>query len=379
MKKILVLLLNDFTYDARVRKEALSLSKRYEVVIEAFGNEKTVSIEKINDNLQVFRTVKYVRPKNKFIKKLNQLYVYFSYLIHILAHYSSRVDIIHCNDLKPLPVAVILKLFSRMRPKVVYDAHEYETETGEFGFIGKKIVEIIERYSIKFCNAVITVSDSIGNEYVRKYNIQKLFIVMNCPLYNVTKKNDIIRNKLNIGKKKKIFLFIGGLSLADRGIDKIIEAFKKIENSNCVIVFIGSGTAENLIKDTANKYKNIFYHDAIKPKNVLQYTSSADFGFILYWRNCLNHEYALPNKLFNNIMCEIPSIVSDRHEMKRIIEGNNVGVVIRENSEEGILAAIRKTDDADLVKMKRKLRELSKVYNWEVQEKVLLKAYDSIA
>jgi len=127
-----------------------------------------------------------------------------------------------------------------------------------------------------------------------------------------------------------------------RGIEILLDTFKTIDDEKSIIVFMGYGPLEDLIKVADKNYKNIYFHKAVTPDILLDYTSSADFGILFYENNCLNHYYCSPNKMFEYLMAEIPVIVSNLYEMKRLVEKNKIGVVAQENSPNGLKEAILK-------------------------------------
>ena len=83
----------------------------------------------------------------------------------------------------------------------------------------------------------------------------------------------------------------------------------------------------------------------------------------------------MPNKLFEYLMVELPVIVSNLYEMKRLVEHNQIGVVAKENTPEGLKEAIEKSVKSDKVELSENIKKVKKIYNWEEQEKVLLGIY----
>lgn len=144
-----------------------------------------------------------------------------------------KEEIFHCNDLYALPPAYIIKKFFNKDVKIVYDCHEHETEAGVY--LGKPLLKwlakIFERKMIKAVDSVITVSDSIAQDYVRLYQIKKPHLVMNCPNYKRYRSFNLFREKFNIGEDKTLFLFQGEY-LQGRGVEKLIEIFKELEKVN---------------------------------------------------------------------------------------------------------------------------------------------------
>jgi glycosyltransferase involved in cell wall biosynthesis len=146
-------------------------------------------------------------------------------------------------------------------------------------------------------------------------------------------------------------------------------------NNNAVAVFMGYGPLEKLIKSKAKNSKKIFFLPAVPPNEVLKYTASADYGFSLIEDICLSYKYCLPNKLFEYLMAEIPVIVSNLPEQKKIVEKYKVGVVVRENTPEGLREAVGEILRLDRDELVRNIKKVKKFFNWENQEKILLNVY----
>ena len=77
-------------------------------------------------------------------------------------------------------------------------------------------------------------------------------------------------------------------------------------------------------------------------------------------------------------MAEIPVIVSNLPEMKHLVETNQVGIVAPENSPVGLQQAIQKIVTMDQNAFKKNIKTAKLIYNWEQQEKVLLKVYSEL-
>ena len=371
LKIITSIVLNNFKNDSRVLKENISLQNAgYDVKVVALHEEPLKEYDEVQ-NISVHRIKLKSRGWSK--NKAVQLLKYFEFVYRVVKEYKNS-DIFHCNDLNALPVGVIIKFFYNKDIKIVYDAHEYETEINGLKGIQKKLLKILENNFIKYADKVITVSDAIADEYVKLYNIKKPALVLNTPLYKKIDKKDIFRESLRIGKDKTIFLYQGGLSKG-RGIEILLDTFKQINDEKSVIVFMGYGPLEKLIKTVSKEYNNIYFHKAVSPDVLLDYTSSADFGILFYENSCLNHYYCSPNKMFEYLMAEIPVIVSNLFEMKRLVENNKIGIVAQKNTPNGLKDAIEKAVLLNKEALNKNILKVKELYNWEEQEKVLLKVY----
>lgn len=365
---------NPFTHDSRVLKEALTLHEaNYDVTVVAHGDKGL----KTNDIFHGIHITRLAYLDRKITKStLTKLWAYFNY-VRLSISYGKTFDVLHCHDLNTLPIGVIIKLLYNQNAKVVYDAHEYETEINGLHGIKKTVIKLLEKFLIRYADKIITVSNAIADEYVKLYNIEKPSLVLNAPHYKQIEKKDIFRDIFNINKDQTIFLYQGGLSNG-RGIETLLETFKTIDDKKAIIVFMGYGPLETIILQAQKEHDNIYFHDAVAPDVLLQYTSSADFGLLFYENSCLNHYYCSPNKMFEYLMAELPVIVSNLYEMKRLVEKNHIGVVAKENSPQGLQTAIKEAVKLNRDELQQNIQKVNATYNWQHQEKVLIQLYKEL-
>lgn len=369
---VAIIVLNNFTNDSRVLKEAKTLQENnYNITVVALHEEPLKEFD-IVKNIPVHRIK--LKSRNWSKNKIVQLFKYFELIYKIVKKYKNS-DIVHCNDLNTLPIAVIIKKGFNEKLKIIYDAHEYETETNGLSGISKKLYKRLEKYLIKYADHVITVSDSIADEYVRLYQIKKPSLILNTPpLREKVDKKDLFRKKFNIAKKQKIFLYQGKLAKG-RGIDILLQTFSQTSMKNNCIIFMGYGHLEDKIKSMADKVAQIYFHEAVPHGVILDYTSSADCGISFIEDSCLSYRYCLPNKLFEYMMAEVPVVCSNLPEMKKVVENYKLGVVANEITQQGVSDAIdqivefQKPDD---------LSKIKDIFCWESQEKELLKIYNNL-
>lgn len=371
LKKVISIVLNNFKNDSRVLKENISLQKAgYEVKVVALNEEPLEEFDNVQ-GVSVHRIKLKSRGWSKH--KLVQLLKYFEFVYRVVQQYKDS-DILHCNDLNSLPIGVIIKIFFNRDVKIVYDAHEYETEMNGLKGVQKNLVKWLEKRLIKYADKVITVSDAIANEYVKLYNIEKPVLILNTPAYKIIEKKNIFRETFDISDEKTIFLYQGGL-FSGRGINILLETFKTISDDKVVIIFMGFGPFESTIQEASREYKNIYFHKAVSSDILLDYTSSADFGISTIEDTCLSYRYCLPNKIFEYLMAEIPVIVSNLPEMNKLVQNNVIGVVAEANTSRGLKEAINIAVTLDKEELNKNIKRVKQVYNWEEQENVLLAEY----
>lgn len=287
-------------------------------------------------------------------------------------------DIIHANDLKGLIIASLIKRRYCYDVKIIYDAHEYETETNGLRGIQKKVFQYFEKRYIQNVYRMITVSDTIASEYVRLYDVERPTVLLNVPqvIFDKNRKFDLFRERFKIRRDQKIFLYQGYL-IPGRGIEILIESFSQMKNDHNVIIFMGNGSLTNLIQSYDYTSK-IFYHEFVDPKQYLNFTSSADVGISFIEDISLSDRYCLPNKLFEYIFCGLPVICSNLPEMRKLVEYHSVGIVVKENSIDGFMEAVEEINSIGLDFFKRNLSQASSIYSWANQEKILIDLYNQL-
>lgn len=372
-KKIINLLFNDFTNDNRVLKESRSLVKAgYEVELLATHFDSKLS------NKETIEGIKVIRVNVGRLKLLPWNLIRF--WIKAVTKYRKE-KIFHCNDLYALPPAWFIKKFISQDVKIVYDCHEHETEAQIY--IGKPIIKLLaklfERIMIYDADKVISVSTSIADDYVRLYDIERPKLVLNTPYYQEYKGYDLFRKELGIPKDKIIFLFQGGY-ISGRGIDSLLNIFEILEKENpqLVLAFLVYGKGKEELKKIVNNHNNMYWHEKVTPLVYMKYVSSADWGIYLMEDLCLNHQYALPNKIFDYALGGLPVVVSNLKEMSKFVKDNKIGYVVNPENIKETVAILKKIDSKTKTNFVQNLKNIAREYNWENQEKVLLNIYSSL-
>lgn len=284
-----------------------------------------------------------------------------------------KPDIIHCHDTMVLPLGVIVKIFTNS--KLIYDAHELESNKNSSNKNLGKITFILEKILWNSVDKLIVVSPSIANWYKDNLGEKDTEIIMNSPMLdeNVELKNkDYFRNKYSIPDTSKIFLYIGILGRG-RGIELILDTFKNNQDLSAHLVFLGYGEFKDKLIEDSQIYKNIHVHDAVPHQEVVTIARSADVGLCLIENVSLSDYYCLPNKLFEYAFAEIPILASNFPDIKSVIDKYKLGKY-SELSESSIYEAIKAFEKESIVINSSNLYELS----WQAQEAKLINLYNDI-
>ncbi|SDJ09742.1 glycosyltransferase [Billgrantia gudaonensis] len=372
--KIVNLVLNNFINDSRVLKTSKTLASHgHEVQVVALHETGLPENEK-DGSIRIHRISLVTRnwSKNRVVQAIK----FIEFLIRFIINYR-RADVLHCNDLNALIIGALCKA-TRPAISIVYDSHEYAiNDKPNQSLCSKKFKYFLERFLIFYADQVITVSDSIAEEYARIYKITKPSLVLNCPKYREQPKCNFFREELGLRSDQTIFLYQGGLSKG-RGIELILEAFTGLGSDKNVLVCMGYGPLEILIQRRAKESNTIFFYPAVAPDAILNFTSSADYGISFIEDSCLSYRYCLPNKLFEYLMSGLPVLTSNLYEMKRLVEKEGVGVVAESNTVEGFRKAVMDSLSQDYSSVQENVFEARKKYCWEEQEKIIKEIYDAL-
>jgi len=370
--KAIHIVLNSFSFDYRVQKEVNSLKKAgYQIYVFALQEKDLLEEEPGNPHIRRFKLKTRPWPRKKFFQAFKYLECFY-----LMVKEASKIkpQIVHSHDLNALPIGAFISSIHKI--PLIYDAHEFETEREKIKTKFAKIaLKLLERSLIKKASRVITVSKPIALAYEKMYGV-KPDLILNCPNYQKIKPCQNSREELNLPVNKKIFIYQGGLE-PSRGLETLIETFEELKDKGVALLLIGYGRLEKKICEKAKQNPDlILFKKPVPPDQLYKYTSSSDFGLSLIEKQSLSKYYSLPNKLFQYLMAGLPVIVSNIPEQKRIVERFNCGLVVNSENKEEIKEAIIKLARSDSSFYRQQALKAARIYNWENEEKKLLKIYE---
>ncbi len=377
--KVCMILMSDFTHDARVTKEAKTLADAgHKVKVYALKSKNTLSTEK-RDNFEIIRTEvksRYILPKGQFFFFLK----YIEFLLQIIRQlYNQPFDIYHAHDLETLPIGFII---SKLKNKpLIYDSHELYIDSVKTHRLARPIWYQIEKFLATRTSITIMETQSRGKIFAERYNVAIPEVIMNCQYLDSFTRSDFLRELLPIPVKNKILIYQGKVE-QNRGVDILLEVMDYVKNASLVI--IGPGTyLDNLRKKVkqTDKQSQIFILDPVPWEELSKYTASADLGVFPLQNVCLNYYLSLSNKLFEYLSAGIPVVFSDFPEMRKIIVDNKVGTVINEKDPVAIADSINNILNNQKLyeEMSKNARRIVKEkYNWHIEGRKLLNFYDKL-
>lgn len=376
MTKICMLVTNPCTNDARVLKEATSLSKSgYELVIWAISKEGIPKLEQKDDFF--IKRINRMYNENTFFGKLEYSSKFIYYSI------KENADIYHAHDLSTLLESFIASKWNKS--KLVYDSHELFIRTFSKKARCKNPYYYVERFLIKKVTSIITVNDFIASELKQRYNLKKeIVVLMNCPSLEDTNStnaicfNDaILKNKV---AEKQVIIYQGVMQKG-RGLIQLVQSMKYLDE-NYFLLMVGDGPLKNNLEDVAKEEKvdNVYFAGMVNLSQLLEYTKMAHLGVILFENESLNNYYASPNKLFEYIHCNLPMIAPNYPFISKIITKYNVGMLIEEIEPRIIADAVQSilSNRNHYQLMKSNTDVAKKDLNWQIEEKKLIDVYRNL-
>ena len=93
----------------------------------------------------------------------------------------------------------------------------------------------------------------------------------------------------------------------------------------------------------------------------------------------LNYTYALPNKIFDYIHCQTPVLYADLVEVKRVLNGVEIGQELKSYDSEILANQINEMlTSPNYIEWHKNCEVLRKELNWQEEEKVLLKMIQNL-
>lgn len=372
--RVLHLTHTDPRTDNRILKEIESLSsnKSYSITCIGLDFDEGSSKSKIEINAR-FLIVKLVFKLPKFFPRpIRHLLLFLELNIRFfIKSIRFNPDVIHCHDTMVLPIGTIIKILTNS--KLIYDAHELESNKNGQTFFLSKATLFIEKCCWPMITHLISVSDSILVWYNENLGVKEQTLILNSPsIINYKINSSKYFHKLyGIADDTLIFVYLGILG-DGRGIKNIIDAFHNYRLKSHV-VFIGYGPLYETIAKVSAQTNNIHIHPPVPHEEVVSLVKNANYGLCLIENISLSDFYCLPNKLFEYTFAGLPILASDFPDIKGLVQKYQLGRIC-DGSSNSIATEVKEIENSPDLKITADLSELS----WQSQAKKLLDLYNNL-
>lgn len=284
-----------------------------------------------------------------------------------------RPDIVHSHDTMVLPAAAFIAWWCRA--KLVYDAHELESDkNGSTPLIGWS-TRLVERTVWSSVDLFITVSPKILDWYFEAFGPNPAAVVLNSPVEEPAPAgagHRALRARFGISADATLCVYVGYLGTG-RSLESLVEVFGE-PSRRAHLVIVGYGELWDFCAQAAVRSPHIHLHEAVPHHQLVGLIRNADVGVCLIENVSLSDYYSLPNKLFEYLAAGLAVLASDFPEMRRVIEKYQCGVVAGEGR-----AAIRAAIESLEAKRPVRLSGIPEPLSWGAQARALVNAYRSMA
>ena len=367
MKRVIVSVINDLVTDQRVNKSCLTLQKMgCEVLLVGRKQRKSPPMD---ERPYATKRMKLLFEKGPLFYAEYNTRLFFFLLFH-------KAQLLLSNDLDTaLPNYFISKLKGI---KMVYDSHEYFTETPEL--INRprvqRVWKRIESYVVPRLKEMITVCDSIADLFHEKYGV-KCHVVRNIPpRAALLPKGD--KKVLDLPEDKHLLVLQGSGINIQRGAEELVESMKYLDD--CFLMVIGGGDVLPILKQMTGQLHiedRVRFLPRMPYADMMAYTQLAELGFVLDKDTNLNYRFCLPNKLFDFIQAGVPIVASHLVEIEKIIKKYDIGLFIPDHDPKSIAATIREglTDIENRARWQQGLAIAADELCWENEQQILMEIY----
>lgn len=278
------------------------------------------------------KAIKISDPWNWFGRILVDLKLFFISFDYLL---TKGPTIIYISGFDMLPSGYFYKIF-HPRVKLILEVPDLPGGRFSKGKMIKYINNLINK-AIRRVDLLVLTSPYFWDEYYK--NVfpypERVFIMENLPPQKLFK-------NFRPGKHKKLTIgFVGSIRYAKQ-IEMLFESCKEYKDKVRIIV-AGSGPDYEYIKRISKNYSNV---EVTGPydyeKDILNIYSKIDIVYSVYDADLHNVRVAIPNRLYEAIVCGLPIIVAKNTALSILVKKYGVGFEVSHNEINDLKALIGK-------------------------------------
>ena len=361
MKKVALVFLGDFFYDARCINMALSLKKNYAVFV--FSHYKKIHSHKSFDKINFikiqsssFGILRYWEHYNKTLRALRK----------------HDFDIIIACDVYSLASSI----YAKPKQKVVYDCREIYSALSAHQKkpIHRCLLAIYEKYFLQYVNNALVTAETDLHYLKKKYNHCKNVdwqIIYNYPTNYSPQAKVNIYKLYNIPTDNKVILYQGVVNRG-RGVGQLIKLIEKTTMYSALIV--GDGAYKKYyikLATSLNVLDRVHFVSKVPYLKLFEYTFACNVGWSVISSSSISYKFALPNKLFEYMLCGLPTIASNLPNIQKIILKHSSGEIVESHRLNQQIKAVNRLCKTKICSLN--YRSIAKKhFTWDIQHKKFL-------
>lgn len=385
--KAFIVYKEDYPWDVRVEKLALSLAKK--------GVDVTIICQNLRQDPTFERSESYNikrLPRFRFLpslfRKLFNLPLWFNpFWLFIIYRAAKNYDkpIIIVRDLPLVKSAVIVS--KATNAKVIFDMAEVYPEMYDSSnqYSNRDILTRLYKnpsLALRYENSVlpnvdhtlVMIEESRDRLLDKGIPSSKVSIVSNTPALD--KFDGVVKRH----EGDTLFLVYVGFLTRLRGLDLLISAahemIKHENNKQAIFIdIVGKGEAREELQNLVSSLglgDNVKLHGWLKQKDVNRLMARANVGALTY-RVCGHWNHTIPNKIFDYMLAGLPVLATPVIPIKRIVENTQSGIISRDATPIEISKALIALRDSHVRQRygKNGYEAVVNTYNWSSDEKRL--------
>jgi len=393
--KVFIIYKEDYPWDVRVEKIALSLVKSNADVTVICRNLNQRESETEQDGFKIRRL-----PKTTYLPKFLQFLINLPLWFNPIWFYQiyrntkgTSGSLIIVRDLPLVKSALVIG--KMLNIPVIYDMAEVYPEmyASSLQFSKRKIAEKILKnptFASRYENSVlpkvsqtlVMIEESRERLINKGISDSKITIVSNTPPIGK------FSGQIKSHSGRVLYLVYVGFLTKIRGLDLLIEAAAQFlaqsdDRDSLFIDIVGKGLVFNELQEMIQSYgleKNIRLHGWLEQNEVDKLFRRANVGFLTY-RICGHWNHTIPNKIFDYMLSGLPVLATPVTPIKRIVEETNCGLISSDATPGSIAASLRTLQDPVLRENygRNGNRAVKELYNWSKDESRLLKVCQELS
>lgn len=282
---------------------------------------------------------------------------------------------IHVSKVDSMFLAWFYKVFSKVKPYIIYDISDlhtlaYNDNSDIKSRIIRKVLWKVEKLISKQVDYILITSPKFFDEYYNAfYDKDQVLFVPNAPdvscFEGFQKKES---GKYTLG-------FVGSVRYYDQ-MTKLIDVSKELDVN---VLIAGSGEAEQKLREYAKRNENVTIYGKYDYKTEIRSLyEKIDCVYALYDTSIKNVRVALPNKLYEGAFCGLPFIASKGVYVAEIIEKYGFGIAAEDGNIDDLKLAINKVKSLSNEKVLLGCEHFSKENSFEENSRKLVSIYKEL-
>jgi glycosyltransferase involved in cell wall biosynthesis len=240
---------------------------------------------------------------------------------------SLRPDVVHAHDAAMLLSGLLVARVTGAL--LVYDSHELATSVPYRERMWAWFIVTLERLAVPRADAVVTVSDGIAERLRERYRLTaRPTVLRNVSALSTDGPAAGEGPRARLGLGDEPLLLHQGAAATGRGGEHLVRATALVPEAHLVFLGDGEPACELRLRELATQpgvADRVHLARGVALECLLDLTREADLGLSMLEDTCENHRLALPNKVFEYLAAEVPVVVNDLPELRRLVSDYGIG------------------------------------------------------